>query len=139
MSTLTKVLIGAAITAGAAYLLSRNNKTVSVKPEISTSGVKAKVVVDDEVTEVTYKSIRRNQRTGTFTGELLYPSKLMTKSVKIEGRVDCEMSGRNRTITIFGESDVKVSEKALKQILWQFGIESHGYVPVRKNVYSMAV
>ena len=53
MSTLTKVLIGAAITAGAAYLLSRNNKTVSVKPEISTSGVKAKVVVDDEVTEVT--------------------------------------------------------------------------------------
>ena len=46
MSTLTKVLIGAAITAGAAYLLSRNNKTVSVKPEISTSGVKAKVVVD---------------------------------------------------------------------------------------------
>ncbi len=139
MSTLTKVLIGAAITAGAAYLLSRNNKTVSVKPEISTSGVKAKVVVDDEVTEVTYKSIRRNQRTGTFTGELLYPSKLMTKSVKIEGRVDCEMGGRNRTITIFGESDVKVSEKALKQILWQFGIECHGYVPVRKNVYSMAV
>ena len=105
----------------------------------STHHVKHYCKVDDEVTEVTYKSIRRNQRTGTFTGELLYPSKLMTKSVKIEGRVDCEMGGRNRTITIFGESDVKVSEKALKQILWQFGIECHGYVPVRKNVYSMAV
>lgn len=139
MSTLTKVLIGAAITAGAAYLLSRNNKTVSVKPNISTSGIGAKVQFTEEVGEITYRSIRRNQRLGTFTGELIHPSTLITKTVKIEGRVDCEMGGRNRTITIFGEDEVEISEKALKQILWQFGIECHGYVPVRKNVYSMAV
>lgn len=139
MNLIAKIAIGACVTLVAGYALSKTKKTVSVKPTISTSGIGAKVQFAEEVGEVTYRSIRRNVRYGTFTGELLHPSKIFTSAVKIEGRVDCEMGGRNRTITIFGEDQVEISEKALKQILWQFGIECHGYVPVRKNVYSMAV
>ncbi len=139
MNTLTKIVIGTCVTLVAGYIVTKSKKTVSVKPTISTSGIGAKVQFTEEVGEITYRSIRRNQRLGTFTGELIHPSTLITKTVKIEGRVDCELGGRNRTITIFGEDHVEISEKALKQILWQFGIECHGYVPVRKNVYSMAV